>query len=150
MSKLNDRMGGPGHQGNSQAESVTMLGGRTVLVVETEFIIALGVQSVLEALGASAVVVANSAADAHASAADWFGAALAIVELEANRPDLVELARQIAQSGIPVLGISADISLSFGVPELPGTPVVVKPVPDEDLAEAIRRRLAQNPLPDVT
>lgn len=150
MSKLNDRERVSGHQGYSQAESVIMLGGRTVLVVETEFIIALGVQSVLEALGASAVVVASSAADAHASAADWFGAALAIVELEANRPDLVELARHIAQSGIPVLGISADIGLSFGLPELPGTPVVVKPVPDEDLAEAIRRRLVQNPLPDVT
>ena len=127
-----------------------MLGGRTVLVVETEYIIALGVQSVLEALGASSVVVANSAADANAFATAWSGAALAIVELEANRPDLVELARQIAQSGIPVLGITADVGLAYGVPELPGTPVVVKPVPDEDLAEAIRRRLGQNPLPDVT
>ena len=127
-----------------------MLGGRTVLVVETEFIIALGVQSVLEALGADGVVVAGSAADAHASAAAWSGAALAIVELEANRPDLIELARQIAQSGIPVLGITADVALSSGLPELPGTPVVVKPVPDEALTEAIRRRLAQYPLPDVT
>ncbi len=150
MSKLNDRTGGPGHQWRPYSESAIMLGGRTVLVVETEYIIALGVQSVLEALGAGTVVVANSAEDAYATAATWSGAVLAIVELEVNRPDLTELARQIAQSGISVLGITADVSLSFGVPELPGTPIVVKPVPDEDLAEAIRRRLAQNPLPDVT
>jgi CheY-like chemotaxis protein len=127
-----------------------MLGGRTVLVVETEFIIALGIQSVLESLGAQSVVLASSAAEAHASAPTWACAALALVELEVNRPELVELARQVAHSGIPVLGISADARLSSGVPELPGTPIIVKPVPDEDLADAIRTRLAQNPLPDVT
>ena len=127
-----------------------MLTGRPVLVVETEFIIALGIQSVLETLGADLIVLSNSAADASASASSWAKAALAIVELEANRADLVELARQISQSGIPVLGISADPRLSFGVPELPGTPVIIKPVPDEDLARAILDRLSQNPLPEVT
>jgi CheY-like chemotaxis protein len=127
-----------------------MLTGRPVLVVETEFIIALGIQSVLETLGADLIVLSNSAADASASAPSWAKAALAIVELEANRADLVELARQISQSGIPVLGISADPRLSFGVPELPGTPVIIKPVPDDDLARAILERLSQNPLPEVT
>jgi hypothetical protein len=40
--------------------------------------------------------------------------------------------------------------MTTGVPELPGTPVVIKPVPDEDLARAILARLNQNPLPEVT
>lgn len=135
---------------HSQAESAIMLGGRTVLVVETEIIIALGIQSVLETLGAGSVVLANSSAEALARVDSWERAALAVVELEAHRRDLIELARQIAQSGIPVLGISADSRLALGVPELPGTPIVIKPVPDQDLEQAIGRRLAQNPLPDVT
>lgn len=131
------------------AESVIMLAGHRVLVVETEFIIALGIQAVLEQLGAS-TVLANSASEALDKVAQWNSAALAIVELESNRPELIEFARQVSQSGIPVLGLSADARLSFGVPELPGTPVIVKPIPDEELAAAVARRLGQNPLPEVT
>jgi CheY-like chemotaxis protein len=127
-----------------------MLAGRTVLVVETQFIIALGVQTVLEDLGASNVILATSAGEAHANASAWGRAGLAVIELEANRPELIELARQVSQSGIPVLGLSADTRLAFGVPELPGTPIVIKPIPDEDLAAAILDRLRQNPLPEVT
>jgi CheY-like chemotaxis protein len=150
MSKLNDSTAATGHLVGSQAESARMLTDRPVLVVETEFIIALGIQSVLETLGANLVLLSSSAADAHTATPSWTGAALAVIELETNRPDLVELAREVSMSGIPVLGISADPRLSFGVPELPGTPVVIKPVPDEDLARAILARLNQNPLPEVT
>lgn len=127
-----------------------MLTGRTVLVVETEYIIALDIQSFMEELGAASVVTARSPEDAHGSSGSWSNAALAVIELEDSRPDLIELARQISQSGIPVIGISADARLARGVPELPGTPVVIKPVSDEDLAEVIRDRLGQNPLPEVT
>lgn len=126
-----------------------MIASRTVLVVETEFIIALGIQSVLETLGANSVL-AGSAGDAIHKAALWSVASLAIVEVELGRPELIDLARQISQRGIPVLGISADSRLAGGVPELSGTPVLIKPVPDADLMEAIEARLAQNPLPDVT
>lgn len=118
-----------------------MLAGRTVLVVESEFIIALGIQGVLESLGA-AVIVATSAREAHGITANWANAALAVIEVESNRPELIELARTVSQSDIPVLGISADSRLAFGVPELPGTPVIIKPLPDEDLAAAVAGRLA--------
>lgn len=127
-----------------------MLTSRTVLVVETEFIIALGIQGVLESMGASQVIVTTSAAEALALSPSWKSSALAIVELESTKPDMIELARRISQSGIPVLGLSADMRLAFGVPELPGTPVILKPIPDEELATAITGRLRQNPLPEVT
>ncbi len=127
-----------------------MLAGLTVLVVETEFIIALSIQGILEGLGATDVVLAGSAADATAKAHQWSGAAMAIVEVETSRPHLIDLAQQISQSGIPVLGISADSRMAMGVPALPGTPIVVKPLPDEELVAAILDRLGQNPLPDVT
>lgn len=127
-----------------------MLAGRTVLVVETEFIIALSIQEILGSLGATDVILAGSVADATAKAPQWAQAALAIVEVETSRPRLIDLALQISQSGIPVLGISADSRMAAGVPALPDTPIVVKPVPDEDLVAAILARLGQNPLPEVT
>ena len=120
-----------------------MLAGRAVLVVETEFIIAMGIQTVIEGLGADKVIIAGNAHEAYACAARWASAALAVIELEIARPELIELARQISQSGIPVLGISANARLAAGVPELPGTPIVIKPVPDADLVTAITERLAQ-------
>jgi len=129
----------------------TILAGRTVLVIETEFIIALAIQSLLESVDAASVLVANSPGEADSMAASWADAALAIVELEADRPDLLDLARRLSEAGIPVLGLSADPQLAAsGVPELPGTPVVLKPIPDAELMAAIARRLDQNPLPEVT
>jgi CheY-like chemotaxis protein len=142
MSKLNDRKGQSRHQVRPSAESANMLAGQTVLVVETEIIIAIGTKEVVEALGASSVILARDAAEAQARTPEWSTAVLAVIELEVARPELIELARQVSQSGIRVLGISADTRLAFGVPELPGTPIVIKPIPDEDLARAIRSRLA--------
>ncbi len=127
-----------------------MLNGRTVLVIETEFIIALGLQDALQAMGAERVVAARNPDEANQQLSDWRTATLAIIEIERERPDLIEFARQLAQSGIPVIGLSADKRVSQGVPELPGTPILLKPLPDADLAAAVRDRLAQKPLPDVT
>jgi CheY-like chemotaxis protein len=120
-----------------------MLAGRTVLIVETEFIIALGIQTVVEGLGAGRVIIACNVDDAYAGAAQWASAALAVIELELARPELIELARQISQSGIRVLGVSANARLATGVPELPDTPIVIKPVTDAALIAAIEARLTQ-------
>ncbi|MBJ3783260.1 hypothetical protein [Devosia sediminis] len=115
-----------------------MHAGRTVLIVETEFIIGLGISSVLETRFAAHPVVCRSASEAFDRAAEWSSASLAVIELESNRPDLIELARSISQSGIRVLGLSADSRLASGVPGLPGTPILIKPVPDDTIEAAIR------------
>lgn len=122
-----------------------MLNGRTVLVLETEFIIALGIQSALQAMGATQVVLARSPQEANQHKSDWTAAVLAIVEIETDKPELIAFAQQLAQSGMAVIGISADDLRAEGVPELPGTPILLKPLPDADLAEAIKLRLAQKP-----
>jgi DNA-binding NarL/FixJ family response regulator len=128
-----------------------MLNGRTVLVLETEFIIALGIQSALQAMGASHVVLARSPDEANQHMSDWTSAALAIVEIETDKPELIAFAQQLARSGVAVIGISADDLRAEGVPGLPGTPILLKPFPDADLAEAVKVRLAQKPwLPEVT
>jgi len=122
-----------------------MLNGRTVLVLETEFIIALGLQSALQAMGAAHVVLARSPDEANQNRADWSNAALAVVEVEIDRPELIAFAQQLEQSGTPVIGLTADSMQAQGVPDLPGTPILLKPLPDAELAEAIRARLDQKP-----
>jgi CheY-like chemotaxis protein len=120
-----------------------MLDGRTVLVVETQFIVALSIQTMLETFGAT-VVLAGSARDPRAQAALSSDVALAIMELEVEESDLVDLARTLAGRGIPVIGMSADSRLEHGMPGLPGTPILMKPIPDEDLEAAIVAAVAQN------
>jgi CheY-like chemotaxis protein len=119
-----------------------MLDGRTVLVVETQFIVALSIQTMLESFGAT-VVLAGSARDARAQAAITSGVTLAIMELETDT-DLVGLAMTLAGRGVPVIGMSADSRLERGMPGLPGTPILMKPIPDEDLEAAIIATVTQN------
>lgn len=145
MSKLNDNGGARADQGCTLTESAPMLNGRTALVVESEIIIALGIQEVLQSLGAGKVVLARNPADANERLPDWQTTALAIVEIEADKLGLIEFARQLSQSGIAVIGLSTDSVQAQGVPELPDTPILLKPLPDADLAQAIRVRLGQNP-----
>ncbi|WP_338720594.1 hypothetical protein [Devosia sp. XK-2] len=114
-----------------------------ILIVETEFIIALGIQNTLQTLGLSEVVLAKSPDEAAALLEDWSILALAIVEIEVDKPGLIEFALQLVRHGVTVIGLSADSRLVDGLPELPGIPILIKPLPDADLAQTIRSRLDQ-------
>ncbi|MBD8066690.1 hypothetical protein IC608_14545 [Devosia sp. PTR5] len=116
-----------------------MLKGRTVLIVETEALIAIDIQSTLESAGAAETIIAFSATEALKLAEHWAGAALAVVEVEQNRHDLLALIRTVVQSGIPTVCISADSRLTAGLPGLPNVRVLAKPVPEETLLEAARQ-----------
>ena len=122
-----------------------MLKGRTVLVVEAEFIIALSLEATLQTMGAGNVVIFSNAESARTQHLDWSVVALAVVELGVDDPAAMNFARNIVQRGIPLIGISADGELAAGVPDLPGTPVLLKPLPDQELTEAIHVALAQKP-----
>ncbi|ODT82800.1 MAG: hypothetical protein ABS76_07025 [Pelagibacterium sp. SCN 64-44] len=119
-----------------------MLSGRTILIVEAEFLISLSMQAVLQGLGASQFIVLTSPAQALQKRSEWGPIGLAILEIEANHPDQMDLARAMVAEGVPVLGLTADSRLGRGVPDLPDTPILVKPVPDEVLAETAQALLA--------
>jgi two-component SAPR family response regulator len=116
-----------------------------ILIVETEFIIALGIQSTLHALGLSQVVLATSPDEAATLLQDWSTLALAIVEIEVDKPGLIEFALQLVRHGVTIIGLSADSRLVAGLPDLPGIPILIKPLPDADLAQTIQARLDQKP-----
>jgi len=122
-----------------------MLAGQPVLIVESEIIISLSMQVVLQAMGAGHVTVLTSPEEFRSHAKLAANPALAVIEVETRRRDQLDLVRALREAGIPVLGLTADNGLRNGMPDFPDTPFLVKPVPDESLVEAVLSLLRQQP-----
>lgn len=119
-----------------------MLNGRTALVVEEEFLIALDVQRMLEALGVGQTLFARTPAEAEQLRARWPEIAIAIVEARMGDPVSAQLAQGLAAARIPIVLITGDLDVQHDFADRPDLPVVVKPVPEGALAEAVRQALA--------
>jgi DNA-binding response OmpR family regulator len=119
-----------------------MLHGHTALILEDEFLIALDLQRVLESLGVKQTLLARNADEARLVSADGNSFRLALIELGLNRDGASTYARHLRDSGVAVVITTADIALQNGVPELPGLPVLVKPLSEAELSAAIEQILA--------
>ena len=119
-----------------------MLSGRTVLVVEEEFLIALDLQRMLEAQAAGPALFARSWNEAAALRDRWEELGLAIVEFRTGETQAIELAADLRSAGVPVVICTSDAAQRRGLPALPGVPVVTKPILETDLARAIGLALA--------
>lgn len=114
-----------------------MLSNCTILVVEAEFLIALDIQRMLEGLDAGQMLFARTAAEAKELEPHWDGLGLAIIEVPHGEPSSVALAHSLCARGIPVVLSSADGAIRRGHPEFPDVPLLVKPMSETDLAQAI-------------
>lgn len=114
-----------------------MLAPKAALIVETEIIISLSMQAALQGHGIEEVTVLTSPRDFGRRHLSWDDFAFAILELERDKPDQIALIRAALEHGVPVLGLTADDRLADGMPEFPGMPILVKPVPDQTLIEAV-------------
>lgn len=119
-----------------------MLNGCTVLVVEEEFLIALDIQRVLESLHAKQTLFARHSAEAQAMPAGWPGVDLAVIELRADCPAGFDLVRQLASASIPLIITTSDPGLRSDVFTPVQPQILLKPVPDIELASAIQQALA--------
>lgn len=122
-----------------------MLAGRTILIVDAEYLIALDIEQRLEGLGAGRAIIATSAASAMEHAAEWAGCALAIVEVEETLPGSIALVQTIRLAGTPVIGITADSRLSDGMARLAGVPILLKPLEENTLIQTARDLFASSP-----
>jgi CheY-like chemotaxis protein len=113
-----------------------MLSGRPALIVEEEFLIALDIQRMLEAIGVGQTLFARNAAEAHHLQAQWSELSVAILELRLSDPRNRALADELAALGIPVVIITGDRGHKIDAP------LVSKPVSEEALASAIQQALA--------
>ena len=115
-----------------------MLAGHIALVVEEEFLIALETQRILETLGVRQTLFARTPDEAEQLRRRWPEIAVAIVEVRSDNAGSLALAANLAIAGIPTVLTTADAGYS----DASGAPLVVKPVPEADLVEAIRQALA--------
>jgi CheY-like chemotaxis protein len=143
MSKLNDSKSLWPHYKAPKVADPPMLSAQTVLVVEEEFLIALDIQRMLEAREVGQTIFARSPAEAQAQHGHWSSLGLAIVEVRVASPEAIDLTRQLHAAGIPLVLSTGETALRRGLPDLPGVPVVLKPILEAELASAIDLALAQ-------
>lgn len=121
-----------------------MLNGRTALIVEEEFLIALDIQRMLENEGAGQTLFARTVAEAEQLRAQWPDTAVAVIEWRDQDAAIRQLVEALRAEGIPIVLMTSDVRLrqdaSFS--QAADIAVVIKPVPEEALAKAIRQVLA--------
>ncbi|MGB3339529.1 MAG: hypothetical protein WBA73_20310 [Devosia sp.] len=120
-----------------------MLNGRTALIVEEEFLIALDLQRMLENEGAGHTLFARSAIEAEQLHAYWPDLAVAIIEVRRHDTAVRQLIESLRTAAIPVVLITSDVAVhrdpGLGQTDLA---VVIKPVPEDAMAKAIRQALS--------
>ena len=119
-----------------------MLNGRTALVVEEEFLIALDIQRMLEANGAGQILFARTTAEAEQLSASWPELGLAIVEVRSHGTTAHSLVDSLKRAGVPLVLTTADVTMGKGARAFPDLTLIPKPIPEDALASAIEQALA--------
>lgn len=119
-----------------------MLNGRSALIVEEEFLIALDIQRMLENLNVGQTLFARSVAEAEQLVSSSPDIGLAIIEVHLDNTDAARLAERLSAAGVPVVLTTADMAIRRGFSTLPNLPVVIKPMPEDIMASAIEQALA--------
>jgi CheY-like chemotaxis protein len=120
----------------------TMLNGRTALIVEEEFLIALDLQRMLETLGIAQTLFARTPEEAEQLSARWPEIAIAVIEVRLDGAATAQLVESLTAAAIPMVLVAADLDARHGLASTTDMPVIVKPVPDHALANAVRQALA--------
>lgn len=120
-----------------------MLNGRTALIVEEEFLIALDIQRMLENEGAGQTLFARNAAEAEQLRAQWPDIAIAIVDYRSQDTAVRELVESLRSATVPVVLTTSDIRLrQDSASGVQNPAIVIKPVSEDAMAEAIRHTFA--------
>ena len=120
------------------------IAGKRCLVLDDEFLIALDIQSILEAAGAGQVICAGNAGDALAalSAGPKFDVAVLDVKLSDTIGTSVTVAATLAAQSTPFVFLTGMRADSEHIRKFPNAPVVDKPYQAPLLMEALLRALA--------
>lgn len=122
----------------SQQGNRRMLEGQTALIVEAQYLIALDIQTTLEDLSSTRVLITHDPALIADLAVPFSDIGLAIVEVERNLPSNIQLVGDLVRQGVPVIGVTADHDLPKNLNWLSGVPLLLKPTPSERIIDAIR------------
>lgn len=114
-----------------------MIAGAAALIVEEEFLIAFDLQRILEAHGATVVLIARTVAEA-ATHVRVGCCTLALVSIGPVDDTAMAFCRNLRDRGVALVAITAVGShRDTGIPGLEGVPTIVKPFTDEDLVAGV-------------
>lgn len=117
------------------------LEGRSVLLVEDEYLIALDAEQILRDLGAERVDIVSTYEKAAAAAANGrFD--LVVLDLNLNGKLSFPIAEAFGRRGVPVVFASGYELRTRPLPGFPGGPVVTKPYSAERFREAVETAIA--------
>lgn len=120
-----------------------MHNGRTALIVEEEFLIALDIQRMLENQGIGHTLFARTPAEAAQLQPRLDDLAIAIVEMHAHDAAVFRLIEDLRTAGVPIVLITSDVAFrSRSGSGLSDLAVVIKPIPEDGMANAIRHAVA--------
>jgi CheY-like chemotaxis protein len=119
------------------------LAGKCCLVLDDEFIIALDIEEILQAAGATTVVSVSNTADALAALrTQTFHAAVLDVRLNDDIHSSMAIAGQLAAQGAAIVFLTGVRGEDEHTRNFPFAPVVEKPYQTLTLLEALRKALA--------
>jgi len=118
-----------------------MPAGKSALIVEAEFLIALDLQRMLEGLGFLDLRICRHPTEALRQATGWTGVGLAVIEVRHHSGDALHLVGMLRQHRVPTIAITSDTEVLRGIDGLADIPVNGKPVSEDQLAAAIHRIL---------
>ena len=114
-----------------------MLNGRTALVVEEQFLIALDIQRMLEALGAGETLFASTAAEAENLRERWPDIGIAIIEIHSRDTAAFQLVDNLQRADVPTVLTTADATMGPASAAFPELVILHKPIPEDAMAHAV-------------
>lgn len=114
-----------------------MLSGRTILIVEAQYLIAFDLQTTLEDLNPAQIVLARDAVHAGEMLDTLADCHLAIVEVERELPAHISLIAELRRRGADVIGLTADPALPQNLAGMRDMQVLLKPVPTDRVLDAV-------------
>ena len=123
------------------------LRGRTILVLEEEYLIALEISRILEEANVGTIEVVRNIEELAAKEPEFGRFDAAIVEIKTFGESVVPAARRIAEAGIPIVFGTAFEEYMDGVPGFPDAPVVLKPYAADQFVAAVLSAIARRSKP---
>ncbi len=126
------------------ANGVAFLTGKRCLVLDDEYLIALDIQQILEAAGATGVMSVSTAAEALdiLSKGSKFDLAVLDIKLGDTAGNSMTVAALLAERGTPFIFLTGMRADEIQAGRFADTPVVEKPYQAPMLIEALRQALA--------